>query len=226
MSASVLITNQDLSKRDIPSYENRDSFLSRRIIASPYLEESHLLDLTTLDDQSRLLALALSDLTTATGDYAIAAYEKAIDLEGLISSLRTLVIAEGSRWTEQSFYVVEFRSILKLGIDRDLLFTLDKKSHEEATQSGGLLKYWYGEPDAERRNLATCEMIMIHPLLENVLTRSGFWRNKDDAIKGGSGPWHKKARAIVPQIYQHIKVTGLLLTIKDDVLGWTLEPSV
>ncbi|KAF7509702.1 hypothetical protein GJ744_007573 [Endocarpon pusillum] len=209
MSASVLITNQDLSKRGISSYENRDTSLSRRIIASPYLEESHLLDLTTLDDQSRLLALALSDLATATRDYALAAYEKAMDLESLMSSLRTLVIAEGSRWTEQSFYVVEFRSTLKPGIDRDLLFTLDQKSHEEATQSGGLLKYWYGEPDAERRNLATC-----------------FWSNKDDAIKGGSGPWHKKARAIVPQIYQQIKVTGLLLTIKDDVLGWTLEPSV
>ncbi|ERF76567.1 hypothetical protein EPUS_05840 [Endocarpon pusillum Z07020] len=209
MSAAVLTTNQDLSKRGISTYDDRDTFLSRRIIASPYLEESHLLDLTTLDDQSRLLALALSDLTTATRDYAIAAYEKAIDLEGLMSSLRTLVIAEGSRWTEQSFYVVEFRSTLKAGIDRDLLFTLDQKSHEEATQSGGLLKYWYGEPDAERRNLATC-----------------FWRNKDDAIKGGSGPWHKKARAIVPQIYQHIKVTGLLLTIKDDVLGWTLETAV
>ena len=159
MSASVLTTNQDLSKRGISSYENRDIVLSPRIIASPYLEESHLLDVTTLDDQSRMLALALRDLTTATRDYAITAYEKAIDLEGLISSLRTLVIAEGSRWTEQSFYVVEFRSTLKLGIDRNLLFILDKKSHEEATQSGGLLKYWYGEPDAERRNLATCKCL-------------------------------------------------------------------
>ena len=62
--------------------------------------------------------------------------------------------------------------------------------------------------------------------LDNVLTSLGFWRNKDDAIRGGLGPWHRKARAIVPQTYQHIKVTGLLLTIKDDVLGWTFEPYV
>jgi hypothetical protein len=159
MAAAMLTTAQDLSEGCISTYEVQDGSnpVSRWMIASPYLQPSHLLDLTTLDNQSRLLALALRDLTTATEDYAVAAYEKAIDLEGLISSLKSLLAAQGLKWAEQSFYVVDFRSTLKSDIDRGLLFMLDKKSHEEATQSGGLLKYWYGEPDAERRNLATCE---------------------------------------------------------------------
>ena len=42
-------------------------------------------------------------------------------------------------------------------MDREKLFVLDKNSHAEAVRSGGLLKYWYGEPDAEGANLATCK---------------------------------------------------------------------
>jgi len=33
---------------------------------------------------------------------------------------------------------------------------LDEGSHAEATKSGGLLKYWFGMPDEDGRNLATC----------------------------------------------------------------------
>ena len=48
----------------------------------------------------------------------------------------------------------------------------------------------------------------------------GLWRSKDDAIKGGRGPWHKQARAVIPRMYEEICVKGLRLTIEDDVRGW------
>lgn len=127
------------------------------LTVSPYHEPEHLLDLRTLDTPNRLLALALTTLTPATTEYATAEYKDAFDWASLMSTLKSLAETEGYRWTRQEFYVVEFRSKLYANIDVDLLFKLDKTSHAEATQAGGLLKYWYGVPSGERRNLATCE---------------------------------------------------------------------
>jgi len=48
----------------------------------------------------------------------------------------------------------------------------------------------------------------------------GLWRNREDATKGGKGPWHKQARAIIPRMYEDICVKGLRLLIEDDVCEW------
>ncbi|KEF63360.1 uncharacterized protein A1O9_01337 [Exophiala aquamarina CBS 119918] len=176
------------------------------LIVSPYLERQHQLDLRTVDTPYRLLALALTKLENATNGYAIAKYEDAFEWSALMNHLKDLADREDHRWTRQQFYVVEFRSKLKKDIDNDLLFKLDKKSHEEATTAGGLLKYWYGEPDSDRRNLATC-----------------LWRSKEDAIKGGRGPWHKQARACIANMYENIDVSGVQLTIGDNVESWHFE---
>lgn len=127
------------------------------LIVSPYLEREHQLDLRTVDPPYRLLALALTKLEKACNDYATVKYEDAFEWSSLMMTLKDLAGRESYQWRRQKFYVVEFRSKLKKDIDNELLFKLDKKSHEEATACGGLLKYWYGEPDSERRNLATCE---------------------------------------------------------------------
>jgi len=119
---------------------------------SPYPEPEHLLDLQSLGTPCRLLALALTTLAPATTDYASTKYQDAIDWRSVMSRLRSLAQRDGYTWTRQEFYVVDFRSKLMRDIDVDLLFKLDKLSHVEATQSGGLLKYWYGVPDGDRRN--------------------------------------------------------------------------
>ena len=130
----------------------------RRLIpSSPYTDLEHQLDLSTVDEQSRLLAVALLNLKQRTPEYALVKYEESFDLDGLVEELARLVRESDWKWKQQDFYVVEFRSQLKEDIDNALLFKLDKESHKEANISGGLLKYWYGEPDAERRNLATCK---------------------------------------------------------------------
>lgn len=128
--------------------------------SSPYIEDCHLLDLNTLDTQSRLMALALTTLHPKGPNYATNEYEDSLELDDLLVELEKLVRTKAIRWSKQEFYVVEFRSQLKTEIDNDLLFRLDKESHREANISGGLLKYWYGEPDANRRNLATCKSML------------------------------------------------------------------
>lgn len=130
---------------------------ARWFVVSPYLEQEHLLDLQSVDTPNRLLALALTVLAPATKEYATTAYQDAINWGDVMSRLKSLAREQGYTWTRQEFYVVDFRSKLMEDIDSELLFRLDKFSHVEATQSGGLLKYWYGTPDANRRNLATCE---------------------------------------------------------------------
>jgi hypothetical protein len=127
------------------------------LITSPYAEARHQLNLSSLETQDQLMSLILTLLIAVRNDYATCRYEDAFDWRMLMNSLKTLADSEGVRWKRREYYVVEFRSKLKEDIDVDLLYRLDKESHGEAAQSGGLLKYWYGKPDVERRNLATCE---------------------------------------------------------------------
>lgn len=155
------------------TFQNGKPTLGPRITlaASPYLSPEHLLDLDTLDSQSRLLALALDSLVIARTDYATCSYQDAFDWPTVFACLASLATEQHIPWKRQSFYVVDFRSKLKENIDNDLLFSLDKHSHREATASGGLLKYWYGSPNSENYNLATCKQNPINsaaPLMPKV----------------------------------------------------------
>lgn len=132
-----------------------------RLIASPYNAEPHLLDLTTLDTQSRLLALALASFRPVRSDYATAEYLDSFNWQEVFDLVKAFSAAEGHAWTRQSFYVVSFRSRLQDGVDQDRLYALDAYSHQEAVASGGLLKYWFGTKDGERQNLATCECFSV-----------------------------------------------------------------
>lgn len=130
------------------------------ILSSPYPAPAHTLELSRVPTPSALFAQALQKLTPVSDSYATLPYEDAFDFDALFGELRRLVDekkGEGFTWPRTSFYVVAFRSVLKDGIDSERLGLLDQKSHEEAVASGGLLKYWFGVPDGERRNLATCE---------------------------------------------------------------------
>lgn len=129
------------------------------LVTSPYPGQDHLTNLSSLPLPSRLLTLALTNLEPTTSSYATTPYQDALNWPAIFESLKLLSASHNHTWESTSFYVVEFRSRLKVNIDRDLLFTLDRESHREATASGGLLKYWYGNTtdNAEGRNLATCK---------------------------------------------------------------------
>lgn len=130
---------------------------STHLIASPYNDPSHLLDISALDPQDRIFALALSYLKPTRSDYATAPYTESFNWSEVFSLVKAFSEAESRPWIAQSYYVVIFRSILLPDADGERLYALDAHSHSEATASGGLLKYWFGSKDGNRRNLATCE---------------------------------------------------------------------
>lgn len=51
----------------------------------------------------------------------------------------------------------------------------------------------------------------------------GVWRSKADAHAGGTGPWHRKARAAAPQLYKSIVFKTWDLVIDDDVSSWSIH---
>ncbi|KAJ5767020.1 uncharacterized protein N7511_004636 [Penicillium nucicola] len=177
-----------------------------RLIASPYNSANHLLDISTLEQQDRLFALALSYLKPTRVDYATAAYTESFNWTEVFELLKAFSDAENHAWKRRSYYVVIFRSVLLPDVDSEYLYALDAHSHREAMASGGLLKYWFGAKDDLGRNLATC-----------------IWRNRDDARLGGRGPWHARARAAGSVLYEQILFTTLGLNIADGVGSWDLS---
>jgi hypothetical protein len=157
----------DLLRFEAAAYEqltptsHDQPFTSTLLISSPYNNLLHYLDLTTLPTPSLLFAKALTALKPARANYATAPYTQALNFTTVITILQYLASAANYEWKETSFYVVVFRSKLKEDIDNDYLYKIDYESHGEACKSGGLLKYWFGKANGERRNLATCKSFTI-----------------------------------------------------------------
>ncbi|KAL1867016.1 hypothetical protein Plec18167_008807 [Paecilomyces lecythidis] len=178
-----------------------------KLIVSPYNTLPHLLDLKRYDHATQLFSKALTIFKPIREDYAVADYEESFNFAEVFALLKQLAKIEGHTWQKRDFYVVTFRSQLKPNANSDRLFELDSHSHAEATESGGLLKYWYGSKNDELRNLATC-----------------FWQSRDDAYAGGKGPWHAKARAAADTWYQSIVFRTYALTIDNNIEGWKFTP--
>lgn len=129
------------------------------IKSSPYSDPLNFVNLTELDKPLQLFSMALTKLQSTRPDYATAPYVSSFNWSEVFEILRSLCAQAGIQWQRTDFYVVIFRSKLRADSDRARLGELDQMSHQEACASGGLLQYWFGSPDAERRNLATCEYI-------------------------------------------------------------------
>ncbi|CAD0096238.1 unnamed protein product [Aureobasidium vineae] len=192
------------------------------LVVSPYTSLPHLLDLTRYSASSQLFTKALTVLQPVREDYATAEYTETFNLPEVLDTLRSLARAEGYTWKKTEFYVVSFRSQLSPTADPEQLFDLDAFSHQEAMASGGLLKYWYGVKDQNRRNLATCRWPRqtCRGLTDKV---AGFWESKQHARDGGKGPWHAKARAAAVVWYESIVFKTYILTIGDGVDSWDIK---
>ncbi|KAH8785978.1 hypothetical protein F5883DRAFT_402827 [Diaporthe sp. PMI_573] len=177
----------------------------RYLVASPYTEADHLLDLETLDAENQILAEALLSLRCLREDYATAAYADTFNWDEVVGRVRELATARGHSWRETSWYIVAFRSRYEPGIDYSHLGDLDKAAHAEATASGGFLKYWFGTPDRDLRNLATC-----------------IWRSREDARKGGTGRAHKEAIKAVRTMYAEWRIDQHRLIVRDGGSSWDL----
>ncbi|CAG8304134.1 unnamed protein product [Penicillium olsonii] len=219
-AASLQLQLQSQSQIQHQSDETEEQFT--HLIASPYNDPSHLLDISALDHQDRIFALALSYLKPIRSDYATAAYTESFNWSEIFSLVKSFSEAENRTWTRRSYYVVIFRSILLPDADGDRLYDLDAHSHREAIASGGLLKYWFGSKNAERRNLATCEYYLSIRTCRTLADEKGIWRSRNDARLGGRGPWHAQARAAATVMYEEILFTTLRLDILDGAEGWEL----
>ncbi|KAH7145107.1 hypothetical protein DER46DRAFT_90152 [Fusarium sp. MPI-SDFR-AT-0072] len=179
----------------------------RYLIQSPYTEHEHLLDLDTLDNGNELLARALSQFRVLRDDYATAPYTESFNWPEVIEEVKRLAVESGKPFKETSFYIVAFRSRIKKETEYADLGVLDKGAHAEAVASGGFLKYWFGEPDSELANLATC-----------------VWRSREDAKKGGTGPAHRKAAGATRSLYAFWKIDQHRLIIRDNAESWEIIP--
>jgi hypothetical protein len=65
-----------------------------------------------------------------------------------------------------------------------------------------LPRYWFGAPDAEGRNLATC-----------------IWHSRDHAVRGSKGQWHKRAARATASLYSYWKIERLRLTVREGAAG-------
>ena len=149
-------TYQSLQNPAFPAHDGQQADLGSHLVVSPYTTLPHLLDLRPLEESQRLLAKALTALQSVREDYATAPYHQSFNWDAVIERLKSLLDLSGHQWTHQHFYIVVFRSQVPPMTDRTHLGRLDQRSHAEATKSGGLLKYWFGLPDKDGRNLATC----------------------------------------------------------------------
>ncbi|KAI0541287.1 hypothetical protein GGR58DRAFT_498360 [Xylaria digitata] len=175
------------------------------LVISPYTEREHLLDLKSLDMENAILAQALSHLKCLRPDYATAPYIDIFNWGEIIEQVKRLAQQEEHSWKGRSFFVVAFRSQIPPTTVYEDLGTLDKAAHAEATSSGGLLKYWFGSPDKDGKNLATC-----------------VWRSQEDARKGGIGPAHRRAATAARDLYSHWKIDRHRLIIRDNVESWEI----
>jgi len=149
---SVVVTTAEIE----PPTSRLDTNATR-IKSSPYDDPLNFLILTELDTPTKLFALSLTQFNAIRPDYATAPYMSNFNLSTVFETLRDLCADAGIVWKRQEFYVVIFRSQLRGDADRERLGELDQMSHQEACASGGLLHYWFGIPDGEMRNLATCK---------------------------------------------------------------------
>ena len=161
---SLQTTYEDYKDPALPTSDNcQQPDLGSHLVVSPYTTFPHLLDLTSLEESQRLLANSLTVLQSIRQDYATAPYHQSFNWDAVIARLRSLRDLSDYQWQRQHFYIVVFRSQVPPTTDRTHLGELDQRSHAEATESGGLLKYWFGLPDENGRNLATCTSALLAP---------------------------------------------------------------
>lgn len=194
------------------------------LIVSPYISRPHLLDLKTLNRSQIFLAKALTALSPATHAYATVPYIEAFNWEAVFSSLAAAVKEDAFQWTGQFFYIVVFRSQVPPSTDRSHLAELDKAAHMEAMTSGGLLKYWFGLPDGDGRNLATCKLLARSTGSRVPDISTGIWRRREDAAPGSSGEGHKAAMRATIAMYSEWDIERLKLVVRDNVDTWEIVP--
>lgn len=212
------------SSKDVHDYLQLYCSNDLHLVVSPYTSPPHLLNLKTVDIPQQLMAKALTVMASLRHDFAVAPYDEAFNWPTVINALRGLVQAEGFSWQRQEFYIIVFRSTLAPTTNYLRLGDMDEVAHAEATKSGGLLKYWFGEPDLHGRNLATCMIALAVPiLLTHQLTVLGVWRKQEDTKGGSQGHGHQTAMRATRNVFSKWEVERKKFVVDQNVEQWWFE---
>lgn len=110
----------------------------RYLVASPYSDAAHVLDLHTLDKPYQLIARALATMHALSESYATMEYQDAFNWHEVVEQLKALADAEGYLFPETSFFVIVFRSRVP------------------STSDGRSLGNWTQRPTGRRLGVAVC----------------------------------------------------------------------
>ncbi|KAL8854532.1 MAG: hypothetical protein Q9221_000567 [Calogaya cf. arnoldii] len=190
----------------LPIEENAPTTASEDLlIVSPYPSRPHALDLTLLGRAPILLASALTILAPVAASYPTSPYISSFNWQAVFGLLAASAKADRFAWKEQFFYVIIFRSQIPPSTSRSDLAALDMKAHAQAMVRNGLLRYWFGGPDAEGRNLTAC-----------------VWRQREDAQPGTSGEGLKAAIRATIKMCTEWQVERRRLIVDENVESWDM----
>ena len=142
--------------------------------------------------------------------------------EGILHGLRPVgndyaiaPILESFNWSEclrgvdgVDWYLVAFRSVRTGDADDERLTELDDRAHEEAIAHSGLLHYFAGELDAQRRCLSFC-----------------VWEDRTRAAEAAGLPRHRDAIDFAAQVYDSYVLERYRITSRNgDVEIAQIEP--
>jgi hypothetical protein len=124
-------------------------------------------------------------------------------------------ILESFNWVEclgsvehADWYMVAFRSVRSGDADDRLLYELDGLAHEEAIAHTGLLHYFGGELDADRRCLSFC-----------------VWEDRTRAVEAAGLPRHRDAIGAAVSMYDSYVLERYRITARGgDVAIEEIEP--
>ena len=191
-------------------------------ICKCYKEDSQLVDLDTFHISDQLLILALEQMSERRSDYAQheeVDYKNAFNWDRVLTELGRLAREAKYSWPQsRQYHVIAYYSQLEPGMatsneSRFQLGSLDEAAFREALEIGGLMKYWFGEPDGQHRNLATCEH-EARLILIRLLTPAGIWRSREEANAVRDKQHHAKAKQQGFNMYRNILIQELELTVE------------
>lgn len=149
-------------------------------------KQSHSAPHPISDEMDATQCPAFNAPTSTASDRALALVKRIFNW----SELPSLPVEDEYTW-----YGVAFRSKRRIGSESMNLYEADRRSHEEAVDSGGLLMYWYGSPNEQTgHNLATC-----------------IWTNRQDAIRASALPLHARAAAHALKAYESFELNRYAL---------------
>ena len=133
----------------------------------------------------------LEGLRPTREDYAVAPISESFNWAECLGSVETA-----------DWYLVAFRSVRAREADDRLLYELDALAHEEAIAHTGLLHYFGGELDADRRCLSFC-----------------VWEDRARAAEAAALPRHRDAIGAAVSMYESYVLERYRITARGGEVG-------